>query len=103
MEPNSIALVPSAPPSFRNNDAEYLYRQNSDFFYLTGFAEEHALLALIPGRKQGEVVLFCQEKNKEKGLRNKFRLLEEYTPDSHFTLSSVTVIVIVNVKIRLPS
>ena len=51
MEPNSIALVPSAPPSFRNNDAEYLYRQNSDFYYLTGFAEEHALLALIPGRK----------------------------------------------------
>ena len=68
MEPNSIALVPSAPPSFRNNDAEYLYRQNSDFYYLTGFAEEHALLALIPGRKQGEVVLFCQEKNKEKEL-----------------------------------
>ena len=31
MEPNSIALVPSAPASFRNNDAEYLYRQNSDF------------------------------------------------------------------------
>ena len=68
MEPNSIGLVPSAPPSLRNNDAEYLYRQNSDFYYLTGFAEEHALLALIPGRKQGEVVLFCQEKNKEKEL-----------------------------------
>lgn len=68
MEPNSIGLVPSAPPSFRNNDAEYLYRQSSDFYYLTGFAEEHALLALIPGRKQGEVVLFCQEKNKEKEL-----------------------------------
>ena len=57
MEPNSIGLVPSAPPSFRNNDTEYLYRQNSDFYYLTGLAEEHALLALIPGRKQGEVVL----------------------------------------------
>lgn len=68
MEPNSIALIPSAPMSMRNNDAEYLYRQNSDFYYLTGFIEEEALLALIPGRKQGEVVLFCQEKNKEKEL-----------------------------------
>ncbi|MBK50774.1 MAG: Xaa-Pro aminopeptidase [Gammaproteobacteria bacterium] len=68
MEHNSIALIPSAPPSFRNNDAEYLYRQNSDFYYLTGFAEEQALLALIPGRKHGEAVLFCQEKNKEKEL-----------------------------------
>ncbi|MEQ8313693.1 MAG: Xaa-Pro aminopeptidase [Gammaproteobacteria bacterium] len=68
MEPNSIALIPAAQPCMRNNDAEYLYRQNSDFYYLTGFPEEEALLALIPGRKQGEVVLFCQEKNKEKEL-----------------------------------
>lgn len=68
MEPNSIALLASAPPSVRNGDAEYLYRQNSDFHYLTGFPEEGALLALIPGRKQGEAVLFCQEKDKQKEL-----------------------------------
>lgn len=68
MEPNSIALLPAAPPRIRNNDAEYLYRQNSDFYYLSGLAEEDALLALIPGRKQGEAILFCQEKNKEKEL-----------------------------------
>jgi Xaa-Pro aminopeptidase len=68
MESNSIALVASAPARFRNSDAEYLYRQNSDFYYLAGLAEEHAFLALIPGRKQGEVVLFCQEKDKSKEL-----------------------------------
>ena len=68
MEPNSIALLASASPSIRNGDAEYLYRQNSDFHYLTGFPEEGALLALIPGRKQGEAVLFCQEKDKQKEL-----------------------------------
>lgn len=68
MEPNSIALLTAATPSIRNNDAEYPYRQNSDFYYLTGLQEQDALLALIPGRKHGEVVLFCQEKNKEKEL-----------------------------------
>ena len=68
MEPNSIALLASAPPRMRNNDAEYQYRQNSDFYYLTGFVEEHAFLALIPGRKQGECVLFCQEKDRQKEL-----------------------------------
>ena len=68
MEPNSIALLAAAPPRVRNSDAEYLYRQNSDFHYLTGFTEAQALLALIPGRKQGEVVLFCQEKDKAKEL-----------------------------------
>lgn len=68
MESNSIALLPAAPSRLRNNDAEYLYRQNSDFYYLTGFVEEHALLALIPERKQGETVLFCQQKDKQKEL-----------------------------------
>ncbi|MFT4863254.1 MAG: Xaa-Pro aminopeptidase [Pseudohongiellaceae bacterium] len=68
MEPNSIALLASAPMRYRNSDAEYLYRQNSDFFYLTGLAEEQSFLALIPGRKQGEVVLFCQEKDKTREL-----------------------------------
>lgn len=68
METNSIALVAAALPRARNNDADYLYRQNSDFHYLSGFTEEQALLALIPGRKQGEAVLFCQEKNIEKEL-----------------------------------
>ena len=66
LEPNSIALLAAVSPKGRNNDAEYLYRQDSDFYYLTGFAEQDAVLALIPGRKQGEVVLFCQEKDKLK-------------------------------------
>ena len=68
LEPNSIALLAAVSPKVRNNDAEYLYRQDSDFYYLTGFAEQDAVLALIPGRKQGEVVLFCQEKDKLKEL-----------------------------------
>ncbi|MDX1492168.1 MAG: Xaa-Pro aminopeptidase [Pseudohongiellaceae bacterium] len=68
MEPNSIALLAAAPEVTRSNDTEYPYRQNSDFYYLTGFTEHDAVLALIPGRKQGEVVLFCQEKDKTREL-----------------------------------
>ena len=68
MEPNSIALIAAAPARTRSNDTEYYYRQNSDFYYLTGFDEQDALLALIPGRAQGEAVLFCQEKDKLKEL-----------------------------------
>lgn len=68
MEPDSIALLCAAPQSTRSNDTEYLYRQNSDFYYLTGFVEHDAVLALIPGREQGEVVLFCQEKDKTREL-----------------------------------
>jgi len=68
MEPNSIGLLSSAPERLRNNDAEYQYRQSSDFYYLTGFSEPQAILALVPGRQQGEVILFCREKNLEREL-----------------------------------
>lgn len=65
MSANSIAIIPAAPGTVRNRDVEHPYRQDSDFYYLSGFAEEQAVLVLIPGREQGEFVLFCQEKIKE--------------------------------------
>src|SRR5690606_12253190 len=48
------------------NDAHYPYRQDSDFHYLTGFAEPDAVLALVPGRKPAEVILFCRERDRER-------------------------------------
>jgi Xaa-Pro aminopeptidase len=59
----AIVIVPSAPEHVRNNDAHYPYRQDSDFHYLTGFGEPDAVLALVPGRSQGETILFCRERN----------------------------------------
>jgi len=41
------------------------YRQDSDFYYLSGFNEPDAVLALIPKRKHGEVILFCRERDPE--------------------------------------
>lgn len=70
MESDSIAILASAKPALRNGDADYAYRQNSDFYYLTGFAEANAVLVLIPGRKNGECLLFCQEKDELKELWN---------------------------------
>ena len=62
---DSIAILPAAPEKMRNRDVAYRYRQDSDFYYLTGFAEPEAVVALIPGRSQGEFVLFCRERNRE--------------------------------------
>ena len=70
MEPDSIAIVAAANPVLRNGDSDYRYRQNSDLFYLTGFAEAHTVLVLIPGRSTGESLLFCQEKDPLKELWN---------------------------------
>lgn len=70
MEPNSIAILSAAKPVLRNGDADYPYRQNSDFYYLTGHKEPGSVLVLIPGRDKGECLLFCQEKDKLKELWN---------------------------------
>ena len=61
---DAIIIVPSAEERVRNNDAHYPFRQDSDFHYLTGFAEPDAVLALVPGRSQGEVILFCRERDR---------------------------------------
>jgi Xaa-Pro aminopeptidase len=47
----------------RNNDVEYHYRPDSDFYYLTAFAEPEAVAVLIPGRPQGEFVLFVRDRD----------------------------------------
>jgi Xaa-Pro aminopeptidase len=59
-------VVAAAPRRMRNADAAWPYRQDSDFHYLTGFPEPDAVLALLPGRANGEVVLFCRERDPER-------------------------------------
>lgn len=61
---DAIIIVPSAAERVRNNDAHYPFRQDSDFHYLTGFDEPQAVLALVPGRAQGETILFCRERDR---------------------------------------
>jgi len=68
MEPNSIAILPAAPVYIRNRDVEHVYRQDSDFQYLSGFPEPEAVLVLIPGRAHGEYLLFCRERDPEREL-----------------------------------
>lgn len=56
--PNGIVILPAAIEILRNGDAYYPFRQNSDFYYLTGFDEPDAVLVLAPKRKEGEYILF---------------------------------------------
>lgn len=47
MQPGSAALIFAAPEAIRSADTEYPYRQNSDFWYFTGFNEPEAVLVLV--------------------------------------------------------
>ena len=60
---NAIAIIPSADLKIRNRDAEFAFRQDSDFLYLTGFNEPKAVAVLVPGREESEYIIFCREKD----------------------------------------
>lgn len=62
MGPGSIALLPAAPSMPRNRDVHYPYRQDSDFYYLTGFPEPEAIAVLVPGGEP-EFLLFCRDRD----------------------------------------
>jgi Xaa-Pro aminopeptidase len=66
IESHSMIIIPSAPLRNRSRDIGYRFRQDSDFYYLTGFDEPNSLLALVPGRSEGEFIIFCQERDKIK-------------------------------------
>ena len=62
----AILVLPAAPERIRSRDTHYPYRQDSDFWYLTGCSEPDAVLALVPGRRHGESILFCRERDPER-------------------------------------
>lgn len=94
MTPNSIAVLSAAAVSTRNSSVEYPYRQDSDFFYLSGFSEPEAVLVLIPQREQGEFVLFCRERNPERELWDGLRAgqdgaIADYQADDAFPIGDI--------------
>jgi len=94
MGPDSIAILPAAPMYSRNRDVEHVYRQDSDFQYLSGFPEPEAVIALIPGREHGEYVLFCRERDPERELWDGLRAgqdgaVRDYGADDAFPIGDI--------------
>ena len=69
--PKGIAIIPTAPEQQRNRDADFLYRHDSYFYYLSGFTEPKAFL-VITG--DGKTTLFCQPKDLEREIWDGYRL-----------------------------
>ncbi len=63
---DAILVLAAAPERIRSRDTHHPYRQDSDLWYLTGFAEPDAVLVLVPGRTHGESLLFCRERDPER-------------------------------------
>src|SRR5258707_1902591 len=61
----SAAILPSAPVAVRSNDVEFVYRQDNDFYYLTGFAEPESVALFAPDEKE-QFILFVRPRDKER-------------------------------------
>ena len=60
---DGIAIIFANKERERNGESVYPYRQGSDFYYLTGFKEPKAIAVFIPGREEGEYILFNRKKD----------------------------------------
>jgi Xaa-Pro aminopeptidase len=91
-----IVILPSAPEVYRNGDAMYSYRQNSDFYYLTGFEEPESVLILSPGRKAGETILFNRVRDRDREIWDGPRAgqagaVKDFHVDEAFPINELTL------------
>ena len=75
MGPNSIAIIETSPVAMRNRDADYKYRTDSSFYYLTGFAEPEAVAVIETSDSVEDYTysLFCRERDREMEIWNGYR------------------------------
>ena len=65
MEPNSVAVIPAAHEATRSYDTEFRFRQDSDFWYLTGFPEPDAVAVIDPSNKKAPYTLYVRPRDPE--------------------------------------
>src|SRR5260370_1612944 len=91
IDKNSIAIVPAAREAVRSHDTNYRYRQNSDFFYLTGFEEPDAIAVIAPS-KEKKFTLFVRPRDPERAIWDGYRAgvegaVSDYSADEAFSIS----------------
>lgn len=74
MVDNSVAILWGAKTLTRNGDSDYAFRQDSDFYYLTGFQESGAIALLVKEGASHRFVLFCLPKNIDEECWTGYRL-----------------------------
>ena len=90
----SIAIIATSPVALRNRDADYKYRADSSFFYLTGFAEPEAVAVIetFDTEEEGYTYsLFCRERDREMEIWNGYRAgvdgaVDDYEADEAYAI-----------------
>jgi len=91
IDKDSVAIIPAAREAVRSHDTNYRYRQNSDFFYLTGFEEPEAIAVIAPSRDK-KFTLFVRPRDLEQEIWTGYRAgvegaVTDYSADQAFTIN----------------
>lgn len=94
-----MAIFPAAPQATRSNDVEYRYRQDNDFYYLTGFPEPESMCVLLPPGEKERFVLFVLPRDPQKEIWNGRRhgvdgAKESFGADAAYTIDKVEEILL---------
>ena len=92
MEENSVAIIAGAREATRSNDTEYRYRQDSDFYYLTGFVEPESIAVIAPSHAEHRFTLFVRPRDPEREIWDGHRAgvegaTAEFGADAAFTFA----------------
>ena len=90
IDKNSVAIIPAAREAVRSHDTNYRYRQNSDFFYLTGFEEPDAIAVITPS-KDKKITMFVRPRDPEREIWDGYRAgvegaVRDYSADQAFPI-----------------
>lgn len=93
MGSDAVAIIATRAEMYRNRDADYKFRADSSFYYLTGFAEPEAVAVLTSNPDQ-PYTLFCRERNREMEIWNGLRAgidgaVSDYSADQAFTIDQL--------------
>jgi Xaa-Pro aminopeptidase len=91
---SGTAVFASAPTAVMHNDVEHLFRQDSNFYYLTGFNEPQAVAVLAPHHEEHRFVLFVRPKDPEKETWSGYRVgveqaKEQYGADQVYPIAEL--------------
>jgi Xaa-Pro aminopeptidase len=96
MGQDSVAIIPGSREATRSNDTQYRYRQDSDFYYLTGFEEPEAIAVIAPSQQeQKQYTLFVRPRDPEREIWDGRRAgvegaLKEHGADAAFPIAEFT-------------
>jgi Xaa-Pro aminopeptidase len=95
MGQDSVAIIPGSREATRSNDTQYRYRQDSDFYYLTGFEEPEAIAVIAPSQQERQYTLFVRPRDPEREIWDGRRAgvegaLKEYGADAAFPIAEFT-------------